>query len=274
MTAARAVRTVGRHAVLIAVAVAFVLPLLVALRTAVIGERRVFTDAWWPHPWDWSSFADAFRDQPLLRMAWNTTLIAVVSTTGVLLSSIPAAYALARLRWRGRSAALLLVIAVFLLPPQVAVIAVYEGWAHLHLIGSYAPLLVPGFLGDAFAIFLLRQFFLTVPEAMLDACRLEGAGEWQVLWRVVLPMTRQGVAAVALLELIGSWNDFFNPYLYLGQNPERWTLSIGLAQFREVHHVEWNTTMAAALLVALPMVVLFLLAQRIIIDSVAAEAPA
>jgi multiple sugar transport system permease protein len=268
------IRAVGRHAVLLVVAAAFLLPIAVALTAALMTNQQVFTSALWPSPFHWSNFAQAFREQPLLHMAVNTTIIAVTSTAGVLISSIPAAYALARLRWRGSGIALLLVIAVFLLPPQVSVVPVYEAWAHLHAIGTFAPLIVPSFLGDAFAIFLLRQFFLGVPESMLDAYRLEGAGEWRVLWRVVIPMTRPGIAAVALLELMGSWNDFFNPYLYVGQNPDRWTLSIGLSQYRQLHSAEWNTTMAAALLVSLPMIVLFLLAQRAITSTVAAEAPA
>jgi multiple sugar transport system permease protein len=268
------IRAVGRHAVLLVVCAAFLLPLGVAVLTALETERQVFTPRLWPDPFHWSSFRDAFDQQPLLHMAWNTTVIAVLWTAGVLLSSIPAAYALARLRWRGRDAALLVVIAVFLLPPQVSVVPVFEGWAKLHLFGSFAPLIVPGFLGDAFAIFLLRQFFLAVPESMLDAYRLEGAGEWRVLLRVVLPMCRPGIAAVALLELIGAWNDFFSPYLYVGQDPDMWTLSIGLAQFRSAHSAEWNTTMAAALLVSVPMVAAFLLAQRSIMSTVAAEVPA
>jgi multiple sugar transport system permease protein len=266
-------RSLGRQAILLLVAAAFLAPIVIAGLTAVMTTNQVGTDALWPQPWAWSNFGRALRDQPLLRMAGNTLFVAALSTVGVLLTSIPAAYALARMTWRGRDAALLLVIAAFLLPAQVSAIPLYAGFAHLGWIGTYAPLIVPSFLGDAFSIFLLRQFFVGVPDAMTDACRLEGGGEWRVLLRVVLPMSRPGVAAVALLHLMYMWNDFFAPYLYIGERPERWTLAIGLAQYRGLHHVDWNLTMAAATLVSLPIVAVFLLAQRALTDGVAAQAP-
>lgn len=264
-------RTLGRGTVLLLVAVAFAAPILIAMLTAVMTDAQADTGALWPRPWEWANFAHALHDQPLLRMAGNTLFVAGLSTVGVLLSSIPAAYALARIRWRGRNAALLFVIAAFLLPAQVSAIPLYAAFAHLGWVGTYAPLIVPSFLGDAFSIFLLRQFFVSVPEAMTEACRLEGAGEWRVLLTVVLPMCRPGVAAVALLHLMYVWNDFFSPYLYIGERPERWTLAIGLAQYRGLHHVDWNLTMAAATLVSLPIVVLFVLAQRALTDGVAAQ---
>lgn len=265
-------RAAGRRATLVVITGLFVAPTAMMVLAGLMSDRQVFTTALWPQPFNWSNFANALDQQPLLREALTTVVVAAFTTLGVLVSSIPAAYALARLRWRGRRWALAAVVAPFLLPVQVTAIPLYAAYAHLGWVGSLLPLIVPSFFGDAFAIFLLRQFFLTVPEPMLDACRLEGAGEWTVLRRVVLPMTRPGVAAVALLTAVFSWNDFFNPFLYVGQRPDRWTLSLALAQYRGVHHVEWNVTMAAAALVALPLAVLFLVAQRSLTDGVAAQA--
>lgn len=263
-----------RNTALVAVAAIFLAPVLFGLLTALMTDLQADTSVLWPHPFRWRNFVDAMHNQPLLHMAWNTTVIAVLSTVGVLVSSVPAAYALARLRWRGRGAVLLLVLAAFLLPAQVAAIPLYIGFVHLHWIGTFAPLVVPSFFGDPFSIFLLRQFFITVPEPLLDASRLEGAGEWRVLWRVVLPLSRPGIAAVALLHVVFTWNDFFDPYLYLGERPDHWTLAIGLAQYRGLHHVDWNLTLAASTLVALPIVAVFLLAQRALTDGIAAQAPA
>lgn len=265
------IRAAGRHATLLVVAAVFIAPIAMALSTALMTDRQIDTAALWPQPFRWRNFADAVDDQPLWHMAWITVQISALSVIGVLLSSVPAAYALARLRWRGRDAALVVVLCAFLLPAQITAIPLFVTYAHLHWVGTILPLVMPSFLGDAFSIFLLRQFFLSVPETLLDAYRLEGAGEWRVMARVVLPMSRPGIAAVALLNVIFSWNDFFTQYLYLGSRPDRWTLSIGLAQYRSVHEIDWNRTMAAAMLVSLPLVGVFLLAQRLLMDGVAAQ---
>jgi len=265
-------RVAGRHAALVVIGGLFLAPAAAMVLAGLMSDHQVFTTALWPRPFHWSNLGRALDRQPLLRQAMTTLVVAGLGTIGVLVSSIPAAYALANLRWRGRRWALAVVVAPFLLPVQVTAIPLYAAYARLGWVGSLLPLVVPSFFGDAFAIFLLRQFFVTVPEPMLDACRLEGGGEWTVLRRVVLPMTRPGVAAVALLTAVFAWNDFFNPLLYVGQRPQNWTLSVALAQYRGVHHVEWNLTMAAATLVALPLVVVFLVAQRSLTDGVAAQA--
>src|SRR6185295_1770704 len=132
--------------------------------------------------------------------AGNTMLYAGLSTIGVLVSSIPVAYALARLRWRGRNLALIIVLAAMMLPSQVTVVPQYVMFAKLHLVGHLAPLIVPNFFGDAFSIFLLRQFFLTIPEEYVDAARIDGAGEWRILRQIVVPLAKPAIAAVALFS--------------------------------------------------------------------------
>jgi multiple sugar transport system permease protein len=155
-----------------------------------------------------------------------------------------------------------------LLPPQVTVIPVYVMWAKLHLVGSLWPLILPNLLGDAFSIFLLRQFFLTIPDEYLDAARVDGCGEFRILTTVVLRLAKPAIAAVALFSFLFCFNDFFGPLLYTGESPDNWTLSVGLAQFRTVHQVQWNLTMAATLIVIAPVVVLFFLAQRAFVEGV------
>jgi multiple sugar transport system permease protein len=160
------------------------------------------------------------------------------------------------------------VLVALMLPPQVTVVPLYVMWAKLHLVGTLWPLIIPNWLGDAFAIFLLRQFFLTIPEEYLDAARVDGCGELRILTTVVLRLAKPAIAAVALFSVLYTWNDFFLPLLYVGENPDNWVASIGLSQFRNLHQVQWNLTMAATLLIMLPVVLLFFLAQKAFVEGV------
>ena len=136
------------------------------------------------------------------------------------------------------------------------------------MVGTLAPLIIPNWLGDAFSIFLLRQFFMTIPEEYLDAARLDGCGELRILTTVVVRLAKPAIAAVALFSLLYTFNDFFLPLLYTGENPHNWVLSIGLSEFRSLHQVQWNLTMAATLLVMAPVIVIFFLAQKVFVEGV------
>ena len=155
-----------------------------------------------------------------------------------------------------------------MLPPQVSVIPLYVMWAKLHLVGTLWPLIIPNWFGDAFTIFLLRQFFLTIPEEYLDAARVDGCGEFRILTTVVLRLAKPAIAAVALFSILYTFNDFFLPLLYVGENPHNWVASIGLSQFRSLHQVQWNLTMAATLIVMAPVIIIFFLAQKAFVEGV------
>src|SRR5207342_670006 len=202
------------------------------------------------------------------RYALNTMLYAGLATLGLLVSSIPVAYALARLRWRGQNVAFLITLVAMMLPPQVTVIPVYVLWAKLGLVGSLWPLILPNWLGDAFSIFLLRQFFMTIPEEYLDAARVDGCGELRILATVVVRLAKPAIAAVALFSFLYTFNDFFLPLLYTRENPSSWVLQIGLSEFRSLHQVQWNLTMAATLLVMAPVIIVFFLAQKAFVEGV------
>jgi multiple sugar transport system permease protein len=259
---------VARHAGLIAVAVMFVAPFVFIILTALMTESQAVTPSFWPRPFQWSNFAEVFDRIPLVSYAWNTTQIAVGSTIGVLVSCIPVAYALSRMRWRGRQIAFLLILATLMLPFQVTIVPLYIIWVRLGQIGHLTPLILPSFLGDAFSIFLLRQFFLTIPEELSDAARVDGASEFQIMTRVIVPLAKPAIAAVALFNFLYNWNDLFAPLLFVGTNQELWTLTIALSEFTQRHGTEWNLTMAAALLFMLPVIVLFFLAQRVFVEGV------
>jgi multiple sugar transport system permease protein len=256
----------------IALSAIFVAPFVFILLTALMTREQALSTRLWPHPFRWSNFRDVFHIFPLWRYALNSTLYATLSTVGVVVSSVPVAYALSRLQWRGRTAVFVIVLATLMLPAQVTIVPLYVIFVRLHWIGSLKPLIVPAFFGDAFSIFLLRQFFLTIPQELSDAARVDGAGEFQIMMRVIVPLAKAGIAAVALFQFLYAWNDFFNPLVFSGSNPKALTLAVGLSQLVEniqVHlGVLWNIEMAASVLFMLPVIVLFFLAQRAFIEGV------
>jgi multiple sugar transport system permease protein len=264
----RFLMAVANHTMLIVVAVIFLMPLIFVMLTAFMTTEQVFSTELWPDPFRPANFVDVFRTIPVVRYATNTLTIATLSTIGVVLSSIPVAYALSRMRWRGRQSAFVVVLATIMLPYQVTIVPLYVLFARYGWIPSFKPLIVPLFLGDAFSIFLLRQFFMTIPSELSDAARVDGASEWQIMTRVIVPLAKPAIAAVALFQFLYSWNDFFAPLLFLTDNPDLWTLAIGLSEFRGLHQVEYNLIMAASVLFILPVVVLFFLAQRVFIEGV------
>ena len=260
--------SIANHSVAIALALVFALPFVFILLTAVMTQQQALTSNFWPRPFLWSNFSKVFDFVPLARYATNTVVYASLSTIGTVASSIPVAYALSRMRWRGRQVSFLLVLSTLMLPAQVTIVPLYAIFVRIHWIGSLKPLIVPAFFGDAFTIFLLRQFFLTIPDELSDAARVDGASEWQIMTRVIIPLARPAITAVALFQFLYCWNDFFGPLLYTNQ--QSYTLAVGLAQFSQVIHrsVLWNIQMAASVLFMLPVIILFFLAQRVFIEGV------
>lgn len=264
---------VANNSVLIAVAIAFLAPFVFIALTALMSNNQALSADLWPHPFAWHNFIDIFTTAPLWRWMLNTLEYSVLSTLGVVLSSVPVAYALARLRWRGRNAMFMVVLVALMLPPQVTVIPLYVMWAKFHpfgfnFIGTLWPVIIPNWFGDAFSIFLLRQFFLTIPEEYMDAARVDGCGELRILVTVVTRLAKPAIAAVALFSFLYTFNDFFLPLLYTGETPNNWVLQIGLSEFRSLHQVQWNLTMAATLLVMAPVIIIFFLAQRAFVEGV------
>jgi len=264
----RLLLSIANHSLLIAAAIIFLLPFVFITLTALMTNDQALSPRLWPSPFQWDNFIEVFRQAPLWRWALNTMIYAGLATLGVLVSSIPVAYALSRIRWRGRNFAFGLVLIAMMLPPVILVVPLYVMWAKLHLVGSLAPLIIPAWFGDAFSIFLLRQFFMTIPEEYLDAARVDGCGELRILATVVLRLAKPAIAAVTLFSFLYCFSDFFLPLLYLSENPDRWVLQIGLAEFRSLHQVQWNLTMAATLLVMAPVIVVFFLAQRAFVEGV------
>ncbi len=259
---------IADHSILIALAIAFLAPFVFMVLTGLMTNHQALSTNLWPQPFRASNFSHVFDVAPILRYGLNSFLYAGLATLGVILSSVPVAYALSRLRWKGRDLVFILVLGTMMLPPQVTVVPLYVLFSKLHLVGTLVPVIAPNWFGDAFSIFLLRQFFLTIPEEYADAARVDGCGELRVMVFVIARLAKPAIAAVALFSFLYCWNDFFGPLLYTGENPAHWTLSVGLSQFRTLHQVQWNLTMAATLLFMAPVIALFFAAQRAFVEGV------
>lgn len=230
-----------------------------------------------PRPGDVGTMADNYRavwtdrstDFPMYLR--NSLLVAGLSTIGMTLSSACAAYAFARMRWRGRGALFVLVLATLMIPPTVIIAPQYLLFKELGWIGTFRPLWVPAWCGGAFSIFLLRQFFLTIPRELDEAAAIDGCSSFGVFWRVILPVARPALVVVALLQFIGSWNDFVGPLVFINQ-PHMYTMSLGVYMFQSQHgQTPWNLSMAASVIAIVPVLAVFLLAQRAIIEGVATQ---
>lgn len=268
LRARRVLAWIAEHIVLVALGILFVAPILFVLLTSLMSSEQTLTASLWPQPFHWDNYAKVFTTVPLLQWFGNSAFYAILATAFMLVSSVPAAYALAKIKFRGSGVLFTVIIIAMLLPPQVTAIPVYVMWSQLNLTGTLWPLILPNLLGDAFSIFLLRQFFLTIPSEYADAARIDGNGELGVLWRVVLPMAKPGIAATAIFMFFNSWNDYYGPLLYTSENPAAWPVAYGLASFRGVHGTDWGLTMAMTMLVTIPVVLIFFFAQRVFVEGI------
>ena len=219
-----------------------------------------------PIPPTFSAIPDALRLMNFPLALRNTLLYAVPAVIGTLISCSLVAYGFALVRWRGRDAVFLVVLATMMLPSQVTLIPLYVIYAKLGWINTFLPLVIPSFLGTPFFIFLLRQFFLGIPIDLLDAARIDGASELRILTRIVLPLSKPALITVGLLTFIDKWNDFYNPLIYL-QRPELRPLSVALQVFQTAHSTEWPRLMAASVIIAVPLVLIYFIAQRWFIEG-------
>ncbi|MCM2414059.1 MULTISPECIES: carbohydrate ABC transporter permease [unclassified Streptomyces] len=265
----RILNWIAVHSVAVALALFFVLPFVFVFLTSVMSDGQAMSGDLWPNSWHWSNYSAVFHTPGFLDWWRNSLMYAVVGTVFTVCSSVPVAYALAKFRFRGRRTAMILVISTMMLPPQVIIIPMYLVWAQqFHLSGSLWPLIIPMAFGDAYSIFLLRQFLLTIPQEYIESAKVDGCGELRTLLKIVVPMAKPGIAAVALFQFFYCWNDYFGPQIYAAQNPGAWTLSYGLESFKSAHAVNWNMTMAATLLVMAPVIIVFFFAQKAFVEGV------
>ncbi len=250
---------------------AYVLPLVWALSTSLKSEPQVYRvpPIWIPNPIVWKNYPEALTRVPFGRYILNTIKIAVPVVFGAVLSNAIVAYGFARLRWRYRDLFFYICIATMMIPFQVTMIPLFITFTKLGWVNTFLPLIVPAFFANPWNTFLLRQFFLTIPQELSDAARVDGCSEWGILFRVILPLSVPALAVVALFNFMGAWNDYLGPLIYLNRD-ELYTVAIGLSRFQasERTAARWPWLMAASVVTITPILVLFFLAQRTFIEGI------
>jgi multiple sugar transport system permease protein len=251
-------------------AVIVLIPLVWMLSTSLKSDAEVMVNpSFIPRAWQFDNFVKAWRSGPFGTYLKNSVFITLTCLAGTLLSNSLVAYGFAKIRFKGRDVIFLGVLGTMMIPGMVTMIPTYVMFSGFGWIGTYLPLIVPAFGASAYYIFLLRQFFLTIPMAYNEAAKIEGASELNIFARIVLPMSKPIITTIAVFEFNAKWNDYFNPMLYL-DNESMYTLQLGLRSFRGTAGVEWQKFMAASLLVLLPTVVVYACLQKYIIQGVAA----
>jgi multiple sugar transport system permease protein len=246
------------------------LPVWYLISTALMTNKQFFRRElqWYPWPATTENFRRAFQTVPLGRYILNTLTIELWVIPATLVSASMVAYAFARLRWPGRDKLFLILLATLMLPQQVTLIPLYVIFRHLHWIDTWIPLIVPAFLGgNPFYIFLIRQFMRGVPRELSEAARIDGAGELRIFWSIVLPLCKPVLAAIAIFAFIATWNDFFNPLVYL-QTDSKKTLSLGLTAFTSQYGTDVTALLAATTLGVIPPILLFGFAQRYFVEGI------
>jgi len=265
---------VALYSVLLVLSISFLLPFLWMVSTSLKDDPQVYTvpPIWFPSPRLWSNYPGALTHLPFGLFFINTLKYAVPSTIGVVASSAISAYGFARMRWRGREFLFFVCLATMMIPYQVQMIPLFITFKKLGWVNTYLPLVVPSFFGSAYSIFLLRQFFLTIPAELSDAARIDGCGEGAILWRVILPLAKPALAVVGLFQFMGAWNDYLGPLIYLN-NMKKFPVALGLQQMRATYHAAgqqlvWPYLMAASTVVITPVLVLFFFTQRTFIEGI------
>ena len=256
--------------VLLAGAVLMLAPLLWMVSCSFKLEQRVFQfpPQLIPDPFRPANYVEALTYKPFHIYFRNTVFLVVINELAILLASSFCAYGFARIRFAGREFWFGLVLATMMVPYVVMLVPQFVIFSRLKWIDTFLPLTVPYFFGGgAFNIFLLRQFFRSIPEDLADAARIDGCSEYAIYARIMMPLAKPALTTVAIFTFLGTWNDFMGPLLYIN-SPERFTLAIGLASFRSVMLNRWDLLMAASTAVTVPVIIVFFLAQRYFVQGV------
>ncbi|MCG8481290.1 MAG: carbohydrate ABC transporter permease [Spirochaetales bacterium] len=255
--------------ILVLMCTLFALPFYWMIVTSLKGsaELTVFPPTLWPRDPVWRNYRDAVLFIPFLRFFMNSVILAAGATIGAVLSNAVIAYGFSRIPWKGRDILFYIAIATVFIPFPITLVALFDIFARLGWINTYLPLIVPAFFGNAFHMFLIRQFLMGISHDLSDAARIDGAGELMIFSRIILPLMKPALAVVAIFAAVNAWNDFLSPLIYL-QTQELYPLSIGLQFFRAEHNIEFSLLMAASTLVVIPIIVLFIFFQRYFVEGI------
>lgn len=257
-------RKILHYFILVTLSIIFILPFLWMLSTSLKGYENIFSLPlkWIPETIHWENYVKVFQAMPFLVYLKNSVFVTGLAILGTVLSASVVAYAFAVLRWPGRDPLFIVVIATMMLPAQVTMIPLFVLFKEFGWLNTFKPLIIPAFFGGgAFNIFLLRQFFLTIPRDLFDAARIDGCSEFRIYWNIVLPLAKPALATVAVLSFMLYWNDFLGPLIYLSDKLKS-TLALGVVMFVGQHQSEWALLMVSTILMMLPIIIIFFLFQR------------
>ncbi|MFK3938568.1 carbohydrate ABC transporter permease [Alkalihalobacillus sp. NPDC078783] len=257
------------HSVLILASILFLVPFIWMVSTSLKPLTQVFSfpPEFIPRPVQWENYVESTKYIPFWKYTFNTAVITILSTIGVIISCPLVAYSFAKLKWRGRNVLFVITIGVMMIPAQVTMIPLFLLFNQLGWVGTNLPLIVPAFFGVPFSIFLLRQFFKGLPDTLREAAKIDGASEWRIYWQIMFPLARPAVLAIALFQFMASWTDFLGPLIYL-TNETSYTLSLGLQQFQNQQGSQWHMMMAVSTLMTLPIIILFFFMQKTFIRGI------
>jgi multiple sugar transport system permease protein len=252
------------------VALAFIFPLYWMVTTSLKTDVEIFMvpPTLFPVDPQWQNYPASTQYIPFWQYMFNTLVICALTIVGTVISCSLIAYGFARVQWPGRNAIFIIYLSTIMLPAQVTMIPLYIVFRQMGWVGTMWPLVVPAFFGNALYVFLLRQFFMTIPNELTDAARIDGANELGIFWRIMLPLLKPALATVALFTFVATYRDFLGPLIYLTEQ-NQWTISLGLKMFQNMYGAQWQLMMAAATLTMIPTMILFFLTQRTFIEGIA-----
>lgn len=266
----KAIKRILIYAILILSSIVMVIPLVWLVRSSLMTSLQIFKSPveWIPNPVAWENYTNALQAAPFAKYFVNTFILVANAVVGVCITASLAAYAFAKLPFPGRKYLFYILLATMMLPFTVTMIPMYVTWSNLSLVGTRAPLMIPAWLGGgAFSIFLLKQFFITIPVALEEAAYIDGATPFYVYKRIILPLSKPALVVVGINTFLATWNDFLGPILYLKES--QYTLSVGLSAFKNNYYASWDMLMAASTMVIMPVIIIFFFAQKYFIEGIA-----
>ncbi|GGE28814.1 sn-glycerol-3-phosphate transport system permease protein UgpE [Pullulanibacillus camelliae] len=267
-TRAEKLQTLIVYVLLILFSLAFIVPFLWLISGSLKNSSELFSNPGIPKVFQWSNYKEAFTAFPFLLYLKNTLLILVVNIFGCFISNTLIAYGFARIKWKFRDAIFIIVLTTMLLPFQVTMVPLFLLFQKLGWIGTFLPLTVPAFFGNPFFIFLLRQFFLGIPYELSESARIDGANEFKIFWRIVLPLSKPAITTVIIFTFLNTWGDFIGPLIFLSNN-KLYTLSLGVQQIMSVNDPRWPLLLAVGVSMTLPVLIIFFLMQKYFIQGIA-----
>jgi multiple sugar transport system permease protein len=258
------------HTILILGSAAMIIPFLWMISTSLkdFGQVFIIPPNWIPDPIMWSNYPNAWNALPFGNAYLNSIKIAVIVVTVQLLTASMAAYAFSKLKFKGREVLFTIFLATMMIPGQVTMIPTFILMKYLGWIDTHLPLIVPGALFSAFGVFLLRQFMMSLPKELDEAAIMDGANHWTIYWRISLPLIVPAMTALGIFTFMGTWNNFMGPLIYLN-TPEKFTVPMLLNQFKGQYITDWTLMMAASAIAIIPVLIIYLIGQRYIIEGIA-----